>query len=108
MKSNITIEEAETMLLNFVKKYVTESYSPLAGNSIYMDRMFLKKFMPTLNNFLHYRIIDVSTIKEVCRRWNPVIYKQLPKKEYSHRALQDIKESVEELRFYKNNFFKSC
>ncbi|XP_018577470.1 oligoribonuclease, mitochondrial-like [Anoplophora glabripennis] len=108
LKSNVTVEDAENALLDFVKKYVTERHSPLAGNSVYMDRMFLKKFMPRLNEYLHYRIIDVSTIKEVCRRWNPALYKQLPKKEYSHRALQDIKESVEELRFYKTNFFKSC
>lgn len=80
--------------------------SPLVGNSVYMDRLFLRKFMPTLNEYLHYRIIDVSTVKELCSRWNPEVSKEQPKKQYSHRALSDIKESVEELKFYKENFFK--
>lgn len=106
LKSNITVGDAEHTLLNFIKEHVTEKASPLAGNSIYMDRMFLKKYMPTLNEYLHYRLIDVSTIKEICRRWNPDLYKSIPKKEYTHRALQDIKESVEELKFYKQNFLK--
>lgn len=79
----------------------------MAGNSVYMDRLFLLKFMPKLHKFLHYRILDVSTIKELCRHWNPEVYKNAPKKEYTHRALNDIKESVEELKFYKENFFKT-
>lgn len=79
----------------------------MAGNSVYMDRLFLLQYMPRLHQFLHYRIIDVSSIKEVCRRWNPDLYKTVPKKEYSHRALSDIKESVQELKFYKENFFKT-
>ncbi|KAJ8955782.1 hypothetical protein NQ314_006849 [Rhamnusium bicolor] len=108
LKSNTTVQDAEVALLDFLKKHISESYSPIAGNSVYVDRMFLKKHMPRLDNFLHYRIIDVSTIKELCRRWNPELYKLVPKKEYNHRALQDIKESVDELKFYKSNFFKLC
>ncbi|KAG5891956.1 hypothetical protein JTB14_002228 [Gonioctena quinquepunctata] len=106
LKSSTTLEEAENEILNFISKYVTEKLSPLAGNSVYMDRMFLLKNMPKIHNYLHYRIIDVSTVKEMCRRWNPNLYSIVPKKEYTHRALLDIKESVDELRFYKNNFFK--
>lgn len=100
------MEKAEDTLLEFVKKYITESHSPIAGNSVYMDRLFLRKFMPTLDEYLHYRIIDVSTVKELCNRWNPDLVKEQPKKQYTHRALLDIKESVEELKFYKEKFFK--
>lgn len=106
MESKITVEQAENTILDFLRKHVTENYSPLAGNSVYIDRLFLRKFMPTLDEFLHYRIIDVSTVKELCRRWNSDLFKEQPKKEYSHRALADIKESVEELKFFKENFFK--
>lgn len=100
------MEKAEKVLLDFVKQYVTERLSPVAGNSVYMDRLFLRKFMPTLDGFLHYRIIDVSTVKELCKRWNPNLSKEQPEKQYTHRALLDIKESVEELKFYKEKFFK--
>lgn len=100
------MEKAENLLLEFVKKYITEKLCPIAGNSVYMDRLFLRKFMPTLDGYLHYRIIDVSTVKELCNRWNPDVFKKQPEKQYSHRALSDIKESVEELKFYKENFFK--
>ncbi|KAK9881065.1 hypothetical protein WA026_014410 [Henosepilachna vigintioctopunctata] len=104
-KSTTTIEEAEEKLLNFVEANVTEKVSPLAGNSVYMDRLFLRKFMKNVDDHLHYRIIDVSTIKEVCRRWNGEVYSSAPKKGYGHRALNDIRESIEELKYYKNNFF---
>lgn len=93
------------MVLEFLRNNITEKASPLAGNSIYMDRMFLNLHMPKVNKYLHYRIIDVSSIKELCRRWNADVYKQAPKKEFTHRALDDIKESVNELKYYKNNFF---
>lgn len=106
VESEISVEDAEKTILEFVKQYAMENVCPLAGNSVYMDRLFLNKFMPTLNNYLHYRIIDVSTIKEICKRWNTDLYKKVPKKEFSHRALNDIKESVAELKFYKENFFK--
>ena len=76
-----------------------------AGNTIYMDRMFLRKYFPNVNEYLHYRIIDVSTIKELCGRWNKKVYDNAPKKEMKHRALSDIKESIKELKYYKDNFF---
>ncbi|XP_008191053.1 oligoribonuclease, mitochondrial isoform X2 [Tribolium castaneum] len=106
LKSKISVEEAQDKLMDFVAEYVTEKVSPLAGNSVYMDRLFLRKYMPRLHEYLHYRIIDVSTVKELCRRWNPDVYKEAPKKAFSHRALSDIKESIEELKYYKSRFFK--
>lgn len=90
-----------------MKQHAQPRMSPLAGNSVFYDRMFIKKYMPKVEEFMHYRTIDVSTIKELCRRWNPDIFKNAPKKSFSHRALSDIKESVEELRYYRNNFMKS-
>lgn len=104
-KSDVTENAAEDILFDFVSKHTTEKCCPLAGNSVYIDRLFLRKFMPRVDQFLHYRIIDVSTIKELCRRWHYTLYKQAPKKDFSHRALNDIKESVSELKFYKENFF---
>nr|CAH7747303.1 unnamed protein product [Callosobruchus chinensis] len=106
LDSNITLVQAEQSILDFVKEHSAENASALAGNSVYMDRLFLRKYMPKVDNYLHYRIIDVSTVKELCRRWNPEVYKNAPKKEFSHRALQDIKESVQELKFYRDNFCK--
>ncbi|KAF5278654.1 hypothetical protein FQA39_LY00696 [Lamprigera yunnana] len=104
-KSNVTIEDAEKELFTFISSHTLERCCPLAGNSVYMDRLFLRKFMPKVNGYLHYRIIDVSTIKELCRMWNKDIYKSNPQKSFEHRALGDIKESIAELQFYKNNFF---
>ncbi|XP_060523772.1 probable oligoribonuclease isoform X2 [Cylas formicarius] len=107
LNSKIKLEEAEQMVLEFLQEHVTYKMSPLAGNSVYMDRMFLIKHMPKVHDYLHYRIIDVSTLKEICRRWNPELFKQVPNKIYGHRALQDIRESVEELLFYKKHFLKA-
>lgn len=106
LNSKVTLEEAENSILSFLQKYVTHKQSCLAGNSVYMDRFFLMKHMPKIHDYLHYRIIDVSAIKEICRRWNPIVYKSRMKKQFDHRALQDIKESVAELKYYKENFFK--
>ncbi|XP_056644446.1 oligoribonuclease [Diorhabda sublineata] len=106
LNSKTDIKQAEDELLEFVQEHTIEKMSPIAGNSVYMDRIFLIKYMPKLNNYLHYRIIDVSTIKELCRRWNPSVFKQAPNKKFDHRALSDIRESVEELKFYKNHFLK--
>lgn len=97
---------AEQEILHFLYKHIAERTSPVAGNSVYMDRLFIKKFMPKVDDYLHYRIIDVSTIKELCRRWNNKVYSQAPKKGFAHRALDDIKESVQELKHYRDNFFK--
>ncbi|XP_076177816.1 putative oligoribonuclease [Ptiloglossa arizonensis] len=103
--SKISLKEAEQMLLNFLQKYIPKQTCPLAGNTIYMDRMFLKKYMPHIDNYLHYRYIDVSSINELVRRWNFAIYKNVPEKGLNHRALVDIKESIEELKFYKLHLF---
>lgn len=73
-----------------------------------MDRLFLRKYMPRVNDYLHYRIIDVSTIKELCRRWRPDLYKKAPPKEFSHRSLSDIRESVEEMKYYKSTFINTA
>jgi oligoribonuclease len=93
---------AELLVLDYLKKYITEpKTAPLAGNSIGTDRMFLIKYMPNLDAFLHYRNIDVSSLKELVRRWYPRVYFNLPKKNGAHRALADIRESIQELRYYR-------
>ncbi|QCI24604.1 oligoribonuclease [Buchnera aphidicola (Muscaphis stroyani)] len=93
--------EAETIV--FLKKWVPIKSSPMCGNSITQDRRFLFQYMPDLENYFHYRCIDVSTLKELVSRWNPVIFKRM-KKKHTHTALQDIQESIKELNFYKKNF----
>ena len=99
----ISTAEAETQVMDYLKQWVTEARTaPLAGNSIGTDRMFLNRQMPTLDGYLHYRNIDVSSIKELTRRWYPRVYFQLPKKTGNHRALADIKESIQELRYYRS------
>ncbi|KAF5296760.1 hypothetical protein FQR65_LT10161 [Abscondita terminalis] len=104
-KSSTTIEEAENRLFKFVSSHTLEKCSPLAGNSVYMDRLFLRKFMPKVNSYLHYRIIDVSSIKELCRLWNKDVHRSCPEKNFQHRASEDIKESIAELQYYKSSFF---
>lgn len=95
-------KSAEESVLKYLKNWIPEPRTaPLAGNSIGTDRMFLNRYMPTLDSFLHYRNIDVSSIKELTRRWYPRVYFQLPKKSGGHRALADIKESIQELRYYR-------
>ena len=102
MPKGITIAEAEQLVLEYIKQWVTEERTaPLAGNSIGTDRMFLNRQMPQLDKFLHYRNIDVSSLKELSRRWFPRVYFQLPKKTGNHRALADILESIQELRYYR-------
>jgi len=101
--AGISISEAETQVLEYLKQWVTEARTaPLAGNSIGTDRMFLNRQMPALDNYLHYRNVDVSSIKELTRRWYPRVYFQLPKKTGNHRALADVKESIQELRYYRS------
>lgn len=98
----VTLENAQEQVLQYIKRWVTQKRTaPLAGNSIGTDRMFLNKYMPQLDNYLHYRNIDVSSIKELTRRWYPRVYFQLPKKTGNHRALADIRESIQELRYYR-------
>lgn len=102
VENGLDLAEAEQMILDYIKKFVPNAKeAPLAGNTIGTDRMFLNKYMPELDQHLHYRNIDVSSIKELTRRWYPRVYFQLPKKEGGHRALADILESIQELRYYR-------
>ncbi len=105
-KSKISVKVAERKIINFVKKHCEAGKAVLCGNSVYHDRRFIIKYMPKLNKFLHYRLIDVSTVKDLIRRWYPK-NKEMPKKNENHRAMDDIRESVEELRFYRKHYFKS-
>lgn len=101
--SQETLETAERKTLEFVAAHCKAKTSPLCGNSIWQDRRFLDRWMPALNGFFHYRIIDVSSIKELARRWYPQL-QPLAKKE-THLALADIRESLEELRYYRRSIF---
>lgn len=104
-QSPISVAEAEQLTLAYVKQHVTKpSSAPLCGNSIGTDRGFLARYMTELDDYLHYRSIDVSSLKELCRRWSPTLYRKRPGKAENHRALDDIRESIEELRFYRENF----
>lgn len=102
--SSVTVAEAEQQTLTFLQQYLKAGESPLCGNSVYMDRRFLAHYMPMLNEFFHYRLIDVSTVKELASRWHPELKKFA--KESAHRALTDIRESIEELKYYREHFFK--
>nr|XP_020504581.1 oligoribonuclease, mitochondrial isoform X1 [Labrus bergylta] len=104
--SKISLEQAEYEFLSFIRLYTPPGQCPLAGNSVHADKRFLDKYMPQFMYHLHYRIIDVSTIKELCRRWFPEDYKMAPQKKGTHRALDDIQESIKELQFYRANIFK--
>lgn len=104
--SPVTILEAEQRVLDYVRQFVPQPKTALlAGNSIATDRGFIARDMPALEDFLHYRMIDVSTIKELCRRWFPTIYSAQPAKGMAHRALADIKESIAELAYYRLTAF---
>ena len=101
-----TAEQAEAETLAFVRTLVPDpAIAPLAGNSVHADRMFLRRYMPTLEAHLHYRNVDVSTLKELMRRWRPHLLDEAPEKSDRHRALDDITESIEELRFYRKALF---
>jgi oligoribonuclease len=104
--STVTVPEAEDMILSYVSEHVKDPRTaPLAGNSIATDRGFLARDMPRLDNHLHYRMIDVSSLKELARRWYPRVYYAQPAKGLSHRALADIRESVHELAYYRRTLF---
>lgn len=105
MSSKITLFDAESQVLNFIEPFTEKGKNCLAGNTVYMDRYFLNEYMPRLSNHLHYRIIDVSTVKELCRRWNKSLYYKAPDKLLVHRALDDIRESISELKYYKQFMF---
>ncbi len=104
--STTTLADAGAQTLAFLKEHIPAARTvPLAGNSIGTDRRFLAAQLPEIEDFLHYRSVDVSTIKELCRRWRPEVYKAAPEKKGGHRALQDIRESVAELAYYKTAIF---
>ena len=103
--SKVTEAEAEATTLQFISQYVDKNQSPLCGNSISQDRRFLDKYMPTLEDYFHYRLIDVSTIKELARRWQPKLYKGFDKTS-KHQALDDIKDSIDELTYYRTHWLK--
>lgn len=104
--STTDVAAAEAATLDYVRRHVpVPGTSPLCGNSIGMDRRFLARYMPRLDGYLHYRSIDVSSIKELCRRWYPEVYRKRPAKAEQHRALDDIRESIEELRYYRDHLF---
>lgn len=105
LASPISMSDAERATLDFVRRYTAARTSPLCGNSIYQDRRFLARHMPALEAYLHYRNIDVSTVKEIVRRWYPEGPKP-PEKRHAHLALDDIRESIAELRFYRDHYFR--
>ncbi|HLV76029.1 oligoribonuclease [Actinomadura hallensis] len=106
LPGGVTLAEAEDIVLKYVKKHVKEpKKAPLCGNSIATDRAFLARDMPALDGHLHYRMVDVSSIKELARRWYPRVYFASPEKKGGHRALADITESIQELRYYRAAVF---
>jgi oligoribonuclease len=104
-KSKLTLAGAEQLTLDFVSSHCASKTSPLCGNTIYQDRRFLIEYMPKLEGFFHYRLIDVSTVKELVKRWFGPEF-QAPQKKQSHKAMEDIMETVEELKFYRRMVFK--
>jgi oligoribonuclease len=102
-KSDIDIAVAERFTLTFLEKWVSKGASPMCGNSICQDRRFMARLMPTLEDFFHYRNLDVSSLKELARRWAPEVYKGF-NKDSSHLALDDIRDSIAELRYYREHF----
>lgn len=105
--STVTLAAAGAATLDFIRQHVPKPHSaPLCGNSIGMDRRFLVRHLPEVDSYLHYRSVDVSSIKELARRWNPPLYSGAPRKNNGHRALDDIRESVAELAYYRDHFFR--
>ena len=105
--STLSEAEAEQRVLAFVASHCAPQSAPLAGNSVWMDRLFLRRYMPRLEAYLHYRLVDVSTVKELVRRWAPQVAARLPAKAEKHRALDDIRESVAELAWYRREVFRA-
>lgn len=105
--STITVEDAQRQTLAFLSAHIDEPRSvPLCGNSIGTDRRFLQEYMPDLEAFFHYRNVDVSTVKELAKRWQPEVIAAMPEKESHHRALDDIRESIDELIHYRETLFR--
>jgi oligoribonuclease len=105
-ESTVSSAEAEARTLDFVKAHAPAASVPLAGNSIHVDRYFLRQHMPALEAYLHYRNVDVTTVKELARRWFPRSFAGLPKKSDAHRSLDDIRESIAELAYYRARVFR--
>jgi len=106
-RSQLSAGDAEKLVLEFVTSHVPEpGHAPLAGNSVHADRAFLRKHMPALEAWFHYRNVDVSTVKELARRWYPEVMENTPEKGGGHRALADIRESIKELKYYRETLFK--
>jgi oligoribonuclease len=105
--SKITLAQAERATLEFLKEWTDERTAPLAGNSIHQDRRFLARYMRGVDGWLHYRMIDVSTVKELAKRWFPTAHDRMNKKRSSHRAMDDIRASIDELRYYRRTIFHS-
>jgi oligoribonuclease len=104
--NGIPLAEAEALVLDYVQSHVPEARkAPLAGSSVYVDRGFLSRYMPALDQHMHYRLVDVSSFKEMVRRWFPRVYFATPEKTGNHRALGDIRESIAELRYYRDAAF---
>ncbi|NJP28713.1 oligoribonuclease [Microbispora hainanensis] len=106
LSTGVTLAEAEAVVLDYIRSHVPEpKKAPLCGNSIATDRAFIARDMPQVDTFLHYRMVDVSSIKELARRWYPRVYFASPEKQGGHRALADITESIRELRYYRAAVF---
>ncbi len=104
--NGVSLEEASAQILEYLNKYAPGSgKSPLAGNSVYVDRLFITRDLPEIHAYLHYRTVDVSSIKELARRWHPRAYFAAPKKTGNHRALGDIRDSIDELDYYRSQIF---
>jgi oligoribonuclease len=104
--SRVSLPDAGAQALEYVRARVPEGTAPLCGNSIGVDRRFLDRQLPDLDAYLHYRSIDVSSLKELCRRWYPDVYKGRPGKQETHRALDDVRESIAELRYYRDTMLR--
>jgi oligoribonuclease len=102
--STVSLADAGTFALDYIRQHVPEAgVAPMCGNSIGVDRRFLDQYLPELDRYLHYRSVDVSSFKELCRRWYPAVYKRRPHKAETHRALADVRESIAEMRFYREH-----
>ena len=102
--STVALADAGALTLDYIRQHVPEAgVAPMCGNSIGVDRRFLDQYLPDLDRYLHYRSVDVSSFKELCRRWYPAVYKRRPHKAETHRALADVRESIAEMRFYREH-----
>ena len=104
--SKFSEADVEAMIVEFLKPLVPAGTAPLAGNTVHQDRRFMARYMPAFDSYLHYRIVDVSTLKELARRWRPDVFSGVVK-ESKHEALADVYESIEELRYYRRTFLRA-